>query len=166
MPNTFELIASSTVGGGGAADITFSSIPSTYTDLKLLISARYDVSAFNGYYVAFNGSTLNFTGKYLLGNGASASSASLARYLGTVNGSGTTANTFNNAELYIPNYTSSAYKSYSADNVAETNATTAYVNLVAGLWSNTAAINSIAITPTSGNFVQYSTAYLYGIKKD
>ena len=163
MANTFKLISSYTATGS-VASISLTSIPATFTDLVLLISARYDVSGFNGYYVAFNGSTANFTGRYLLGNGASASTASLARYLGTINGTDSTANTFNNAELYIPNYTSSAYKSYSVDNVAETNATTAYVNLVAGLWSDTSTINSIAITPTSGNFVEHSSAYLYGVK--
>ena len=50
--------------------------------------------------------------------------------------------------------------------VSENNATTAYATLNAGLWSNTAAINAIGLTITSGqNFAQYSTATLYGILK-
>ena len=85
-------------------------------------------------------------------------------YIGQVNGATATANTFANVSIYIPNYTSANYKSVSIDAVTENNATTAYAFLSAGLWSNTAAITSATITNSSGNYVQYSTAYLYGIK--
>jgi len=40
MANTYTLIASSTVGSGGAATVSFSSITATYTDLCLLASVR------------------------------------------------------------------------------------------------------------------------------
>jgi hypothetical protein len=76
-----------------------------------------------------------------------------------------TANTFSSTEIYIPNYASANYKSYSVDQVDEGNQTTVYSHLIAGLWSNTAPINQITFTPTSYNFVQYSTATLYGIRK-
>ena len=52
----------------------------------------------------------------------------------------------------------------SADGVMENNATEAYQNLVAGLWSNTSAITSLTLAKSTGNFVQYSSASLYGIK--
>jgi hypothetical protein len=55
-----------------------------------------------------------------------------------------TANTFGNTEFYIPNYTSSNYKSFSVDGVTENNATAAFA-LYAGLWSNTAAITSFRL---------------------
>jgi hypothetical protein len=35
MATTYEIIASVTVGSGGAANIEFTSIPATYTDLVL-----------------------------------------------------------------------------------------------------------------------------------
>jgi len=73
-----------------------------------------------------------------------------------------TANTFASAEIYIPNYTSSNYKSLSVDFVGENNATTSYQYFTAGLFSNTSAITSLVIDGTD-NFVQYSTATLYGI---
>jgi hypothetical protein len=79
-----------------------------------------------------------------------------------------TANTFSNGEMYIPNAFGSTYKSVSADAVAENNASTAYMAMQAGLWSSTAAINQITLTPdtaTSPLFQQYSTASLYGILK-
>jgi hypothetical protein len=166
MANTFELIASSTVGSGGAASISFSSIPSTYTDLCLKVSARADTSTV-AMIATFNGSTSGYSNKRLYGTGSSVASDS---YLTTgiicvlCNDSTYTANTFANGEMYIPNYAGSTYKSASLDGVSENNATTAYAMLTAGLWSNTAAITSITLTPTSGNVVQYSTAYLYGVK--
>ncbi len=74
-------------------------------------------------------------------------------------------NTFANGEIYIPNYTASVNKSVSIDSVTENNATSAIAALDAGLWANTAAITSINLNGNNGNFVQYSTAYLYGIVK-
>ena len=87
-------------------------------------------------------------------------------YLGNGVGGTATANTFGNMEIYIPNYAGSSNKSVSVNQVGEDNAATAYATLLAGLWSNTAAITSIKLTPFSGgaSFVQYSTAYLYGVK--
>jgi hypothetical protein len=49
------------------------------------------------------------------------------------------------------------------DAVSEDNTTNNNASLVAGLWSNSTAISSIAIVPTN-TMVQYSTATLYGIR--
>ena len=166
MPNTFTLIASSTVGSGGAASIDFSSIPSTYTDLCLKLSTRHATGA-PYLAVSFNGSTSSFTYRYLEGNGASASSGNgSANWSVALNPSSATASTFSNGEIYIPNYAGSNNKSFSADGVTENNGTTAYADMFASLWSNTVAINQITLSATGGgNFVEYSTAYLYGIVK-
>jgi surface antigen len=168
MPTTFIKIASVTVGSGGAASMSFSSIPSTYTDLVLKISARGDYAALgSSYKLSFNGSNSSFSVRALEGAGSGTpSSFTQTQYVGSAVGSTATANTFNNGEIYIPNYTSTAnVKSFSVDAVSENNGTEAYADLIAGLWSATpAAITSLALTPTSGNFTQYSTAVLYGIK--
>jgi hypothetical protein len=169
MPNTYTLIASVTVGGGGASSIDFASIPSTYTDLSLVWSGRSDrVSAQDGMKLQFNASTTSYSDRGLTGNGATASSGtgtSTYIYGGIIPSSTATASTFANISYYIPNYAGSAYKSLSMDSVAENNTTTAYAILEAGLWSNTSAITSIKITSeNAANFVQYTTAYLYGIK--
>ena len=100
----------------------------------------------------------------LVGDGSSAAAYSNTDIFDVSNGSTATSNTFSNAEYYIPNYAGGTNKSTSGDAVAEQNATTAQVILTAGLWSNTAAITSVGLTPTSGTFLQYSTAYLYGVK--
>ena len=159
-------IASTTVGSAGASSIDFSSIPQGYIDLVLKISVRFSGGALDAINVKFNNSTLNLSSRRLQGSGSTAASATYASnvFIGNAPGPSETANTFTNSEMYIPNYTSSNYKSTSVDAVTENNATTAYTTLDAGLWSNTAAINQITLVPYSGtNFAQYSTATLYGI---
>jgi hypothetical protein len=164
MPNTFVKIASVTVGAGGAGSIDFTSIPSTYTDLCVKYSTR-NSAATNDLTIAFNGSSANFSRRYLYGTGSGTGSASGADNFGFVsNNSSFTASTFASGEIYIPNYASSNNKSVSSDSVQETNATAATMYLTALLWSNSAAINQITLTAYAANFVQYSTATLYGIK--
>ena len=167
MANTYTLIASSTVGSGGTATITFTSIPQTYTDLVLVHSLRETTNDSTAK-VTFNNDTgSNYSLRRLTGNGTTAGSGSATYgFLETLCCFSTnTANTFGNTSLYIPNYTSSNKKSVSIDIVTENNATAAFAYLTAGLWDNTAAITEIDIdAPTSATFVQYSTAYLYGIK--
>jgi hypothetical protein len=165
MANTYELIASTTLASA-QANIDFTSIPSTYTDLVLEFSTRTaNVEVATWLKIAFNGSASSFSSRYLVGNGSAVSSSTLAQYGGDAVSANATSSTFCNVQIYIPNYTGSANKSYSVDSVTENNATSAYALLIAGLWSNSAAINQITLTPNTGaNFVQYSTAYLFGIK--
>lgn len=169
LANTYTLIASSTVGSGGATDITFSSIPQTYTDLLLKVSFRTTSGGAN--YtgeMTINGTTTGYTGKDITGTGASVTSNNRNYafvYIGEINGGASTSNTFTNKEIYIPNYTSSNYKSISIDSVFENNATTAYAQLEAILWSNTAAITSLKVFEETNSLAQYSSAYLYGISK-
>jgi hypothetical protein len=169
MATTYELIASTTVGSGGASSITFMStgnIPNTYTDLLVRVSSRTDAST-TAINLTFNGSTTSYSNKRLFGTGSSAATDSDGTtYVSNtmMNDATYTGNTFGNGEFYIPNYTSSNNKSVSVDGVSENNATTALMMLTAGLWSNTAAITTILLRPNTGNFAQYTTAYLYGIK--
>ena len=151
-----------TVGAGGAASITFSAIPDTFTDLYLVFSARSTGSA-TGAYFTFNGSTANFSGRFLQGSGSSANSGTEAQRAGYVTGTDQTASTFASNAVYIPNYTASVAKSYSVDHVQENNGTISYQGIYAGLWNQTVAITSIALTNPTGNFAEYSSASLYGI---
>ena len=169
MANTYTLISSVTVGSGGAATIDFTSIPQIYTDLVIKISYRSTATpgvAVDNLTAQYNGVTSSsYSERGLGGNGSVAYSQSYSRTVvgvGLGNSSNSTSNTFGNTDIYIPNYTSSNYKSSSADGVTENNATASWVEMDAGLFSNTSAITSIKLT-CGGNFVQYSTAYLYGI---
>ncbi len=164
MANTYVLIEAKTLTTT-TASIEFASIPQTYTDLLLQSSVRHsNADTSNDILVSFNGNTSNFTGRRAYGSGSSVGSDTLTRCMGVTVGASATANVFSNNLTYIPNYTSSLNKSYSSDIVGEHDATQAYAILVAGLWSNSAAITSITLAPASGSFVQHSTFYLYGIK--
>ena len=170
MANTYTLIASSTVGSGGASTIDFTSIPATYTDLVVKISPRNTASGSNWYLlkIQFNSDTTsaNYSYKLVGGFGSTAYSAGATdRYGGYVTSGARTASTFGNTEIYIPNYAGSNNKSFSSDSVTEGNGSSYEIlGLWAGLWSSSAAISGITLSNDSDNFAQYSTAYLYGIK--
>jgi hypothetical protein len=173
MPNTYTLLETITVGAAGASSVTFNSIPQTgYTDLVLKISSRQNADT-NAVMLSFtfNGNTTGYSRKNIYTDGTgignlTGTSEALSRFAFS-NSSTFTANTFTNAELYIPNYTSSNAKSVSADGVAENNATLGYVSLSANLWSpvTQAPISSISIGISSGgsSFAQHSTFSLYGV---
>jgi hypothetical protein len=165
MANTYTFIASSTVGSGGAASMTFSSIPATYTDLVVKMSARSNRAAEidDLFIIKPNNSSSNLTYRFVRGSGSTATSGTSGNMY--IPGSNATASTFSNNEIYIPNYAGSTNKSMSVDTTAENNATDAYMGLMAVLWSDTTAISSVVLAPVYGTaFVQYSTATLYGIK--
>ena len=171
MANTFELIASTTVTGANAASLDFTSIPSTYTDLVLKVSVRNEAATtVGGLWIQFNGSSANLSSKVIYGTGSAAGSFSDTTIFAYTNANNTTGSSFGSAEYYIPNYAGSANKSVSVDSVMETNASAANMALTAGLWSSTAAITSIKLltfnnsNSTVVNFLQYSSAYLYGVK--
>ena len=170
MAIAYNFIASSTVGVLGSATVSFTSIPATYTDLLVKLSARGSGVNSNEIRLTFNSNTSSYSNKTLYGSGSSAGSLTTGTayaYCGEVGAASTTASTFSNHEIYIPNYTSANYKSLSVDGVAENNsATNNQLHLIADLWSNTAAITSITLA-MDGAFVysQYSTFYLYGINK-
>ena len=163
MALTCKLIETKTLGTA-VASIEFTSIPQTYTDLKVVVSVR-NTTTENGVLLSFNGSSANFTNFRLYGSGTAAYSFSGSDLFAYAVRSDHTASTFGNTEIYIPNYTSSAYKSISIDNTSERNSAPTEMALIAGLWSNTANITSIGLASTgAGTLAVNSTFYLYGIK--
>jgi hypothetical protein len=164
MPNNMILLETIALTQA-ASSVTFDNLPTSgYTDLKIVMSARNNAaSSVNVLQVSFNGSTSNFTGREVDGSGTATGSSSVTRWAGLINGGNTTANTFASSDLYIPNYRSANFKSFSVDSVTENNGSEAYAYLIAGLWSDTAAITSITLTSSSGSLVANSTFSLYGI---
>lgn len=162
MPSTYEPIATQTLLSD-AGQITFNSIPSTYTDLILVCSVRV-TTATDDFNIQFNGDTSssNYSFTQLFGNGSSAYSS---RYQNS--------NKFRLAD-YMPNGSSygiivSNIMSYANPNVykttvskwSETNGATG-INI--GLWRDTSAITSIRLTEGSTqNIKAGSTFTLYGV---
>jgi hypothetical protein len=172
MPTTYQLIASNVLGSN-AASVTFSSIPSTYTDLVLRMSLRntHGTVSSEGR-LEVNGITsfiYSYTG--LSGNGSTASSngttATVRFSEFPITGSTATTNTFSNVEIYIPSYTANINKPFNSFGVDETNAVNAIIKTQAALIQTTAAISSIYIYNLSTfEYVAGSSFNLYGIKKN
>ena len=175
MAVTYTLISSSTLGSS-TSSVTFSSIPNTYTDLALRITARSTraSASSNGFTINLNGATSNYSYTELSQNGTTASSSrdtisggNTYLYGGVIAASNLDANTFSTFEIYIPAYTSSQNKPVSITSVMENNASTPYEqHLVSGLYSSTTTISSVTLKSSDGgfNFAANSSFYLYGIK--
>ena len=112
MANTYTLISSVTVGSGGAATMSFTSIPQTYTDLIIKLSSRQTTAAVYGIVeLSINGTSTNESYRALFGDGSGSSSNNGPTiYVGPGNGANSTSNTFANMELYFPNYTAVTIK--------------------------------------------------------
>ena len=160
VPGDYQSIATTTVGGAGAASITFSSIPATYQHLQIRLFSKNSTD--NGTIsMRYNGdSASNYSIHDMYGNGASAAAAGAANQTYTfacLTGStqpstaiidildyANTNKYKTNRSLIGVDYNGSGYLWYSSGN-----------------WRNTAAITSIVLTAT---FNQYTSAALYGIK--
>jgi hypothetical protein len=167
---TYTLI-SSNVLSSSAASVTFSSIPATYTDLVLRVSARNtDTGTINGSlkFTLNNLGTTIYSYTQLRGTGSAASSTRSssdviisALY---ISGGLATANTFGSTEIYIPNYTGTLQKPISAISMAESNDAAVSMGAQAELVNLTSAVTSIEITTVSpNNLLTGSSFYLYGI---
>jgi hypothetical protein len=167
MATTFVKIQTVTAVSA-VASLSFTSIPQTYTDLKIIFSGRSarTASAYDSLVVKFNSTATTYVARRLAGEGASGSSDTVTTQQGAFSSNSTTANVFGSIEVYIPNYTLGNQKFTSSDSVAENNDGTAYgVQLVASKWDGTNAITQIDLSANSGsNLMQYTTATLYGIK--
>ncbi len=171
MPGSRILISSQTLTSA-AATVTFTSIPSTYTDLVVRFSVRA-TDASDWMIVILNNITTTTTSEtWLQGSGSAASSTRQANtnYFGgngndlIINLSGSTANTFTSGEIYLPSYTVSQNKPSSFFLATENNAAAATITALAGLWRNTATINQIQFDTAGTSFASGSSFYLYGLK--
>ena len=165
-----KLIASTTVGAGGASSIEFTSINSTYTDLVLYLSVMSSASR-PWSYIKFNSVATNYKYVMAIREGGS----NYQNYTQTTSGLATTAITLgvtqqanfaSNTRIYIPNYTSTTLaKTAQIRFGAPIDTASGYAGMVAGLSTETGALSSITITPSTGTYSQYTSAYLYGIAK-
>ena len=162
MPATYEPIATTTLGSA-AASITFSSITSAYTDLRIVL--RHQLITSDGFvYFTFNGDTgTNYSYTQLRGDGASATSSR-----------NTNVTALQRIYSYIAqpamslidifSYTGSTNKTVLYTSEADQNGSGNVLRLV-GLWRSTSAITSITLTGINGNLATGTTATLYGILK-
>lgn len=166
MANTHEYIAKAEVTSGTASAIDFSSIPATYTDLIIYLTAKGsgNDNGFNNYLVYLNSSS-SATNRSALTVYTGGSSMATAEY--TPNNASlfsfvqSTDAHFSTVNFYFPNYTSSATKFFMAETAAPINGA-GQTGFTVGKWADNTAINRIYIAGTT--FQTYTNAYLYGIK--
>lgn len=165
MPATYEAIATYTATAA-ISDYTFTTIPSTYTDLVLILRTRTTAS---GCAVAmrFNGSsTSNYTWNYFSGNGSSVSGTGFSgpSSYGPVGWAGNFGDTQSLFIVHINSYSSGTdrFKSW----ISRSGSSTTQTEILHGAWSKDpkATINEIQLFPTTGNFVTGTNITIYGIK--
>jgi hypothetical protein len=151
-----------------AAEIVFTDIPQTYTDLYAVVSCRATAvasSVSSGVFI--NTAASDTTSLRVQGTGSTAArgiDASTRFYFGEYPAASSTSNTFSNAGIYFANYTGSQQKAIIADNVSENNATEAYQGIFSGICTKTAAITSLTFTGFGAiTLAAGSTVSLYGI---
>lgn len=169
MATTYTLI-SSNILSTNTSSITFSSIPSTYTDLVVLLTLRSG-SAGTTCNITFNGDTATNYNQTNMSTTASNTINSTNSSANTkfdisqfVVGSGATANTFSSGKMYISNYLSNNQKNvfFTAHN--EGNATGVVSRQASGTYNTSSAITDITFDSLGTNYVTGSSFYLYGIK--
>lgn len=163
--NSYESIASVLVGSGGQSTISFASIPTTYKHLQIrYINTTSTVN--QNLIVTFNSDTgSNYAWHRLLGDGSSAIADATASTTGmTIGRSGGNSTSFAGGVLDVLDYGNTS-KNKTARSLYGTDQNgSGLIFLASGLWQSTAAISAITFTPASGNFAQYSSFALYGIK--
>ena len=165
---TYIPIGSTTTVNNTTPVISFTSIPSTYTDLVLVVMTKPASTPVSfGVGARFNSdSSASYTRTFYYGwsSTGTQSSGSYDTRLAFGNGGTTTSNQYSLSILEIYSYAStSVFKTCVARNTELTDVTSGQVLL----WSNTSAINTISITATDdGNFASGCTFSLYGIKAE
>lgn len=151
--------------------IELTSVPQTYTDLLMLVSARVDGSIFaainDDTKIVINGgySSSNFSYRNLFGEGSGSPISDTWDGRNFSNNSQSTSNTFSNMAIYVPNYSGSNQKSFSVESIMATNGSQGRQLIAAGLWNQTTAVTSIGVRGSYGLFVAGTSVTLYGITK-
>jgi len=162
MATTYTEIATETLSSAQAS-FTFSSIPSTYTDLVIVSSLANN--NFDSLYFKINGDTgSNYSSIYMTGNGTTATSAKqVLNTTGIFAGAaaiGLSSTVYGVSTIEIMNYANTNTLKTSLSRWSLGNSE---VNSSVGLWNSTAAINSVTVLVPSGTLSAGSTLSLYGI---
>lgn len=164
------MVKIATLGSGASFD--FTSIPGTYTDLKIIVLARGDTAAAGtAVHLHFNNDSAgNYDSQTIdsnnTTNSASGQAATANNFAGIIAAASATANMASSIEITIPAYASTTfYKRYicTGGTSQGTASTNQYVRITEGEWRNTAAITRVTLVPGAGNFAAGSTATLYGM---
>jgi hypothetical protein len=172
--NSYESIATVSVGSGGQSSVEFTSIPSTYKHLQIRYIARQNAAGADrgAMEMQFNADTAtNYSCHLLYGDGSSAASTAYVSNsfiytgLSDITAASAGSNIFGVGVIDILDYANTnKYKTSRTLAGQDQNNTSGRLFFSSGSWRNTNAITSIKLFPESGSYVQYSQLALYGIK--
>ena len=169
--SSYESIQTVTVGSGGQASATFSSIPSTYKHLQIRGISRDNAGTTfdNQTSMRFNGDTgSNYSYHMLYGNGSGAGTlqgSSAGAIYTYMTPEGSTTGIYNGFIIDILDYANTSKNKVSRNLIGfDQNGNSASIGLCSGAWYSTSAITSITLAPTSSVWAQYSSFALYGVK--
>ena len=167
--NSYESIETVTVGAGGQASVTFSSILQTYKHLQVRILAR-GTNASNEIAIVpqINGVTgNNYTQHGIFADGSTVSAAGSINDTAAIQrfpGASAGASIFGVAVVDFVDYTNANKKPVMrALGGVDRNGAGA-VGFYSTMIQTNGAITQLTFTPNLGNFAQYSSFALYGIK--
>jgi len=165
---SYESIATYTVGAGGQASITFSSIPQTYKHLQLRLTSTGSTNTVVQGRFNSDATYTNYRTHWLLGDGSSASASDRqeSAWAGIFTGFVSTSSVAPASVTDILDYTNTNKNTTTRSLIGWDNNGSGYIYLASSLWLNTAAVTSLKIFPynETSNFAQYTHAALYGIK--
>lgn len=163
MATTYEKIASTTLGSA-ASTITLSSIPATYTDLRIVLANAFTSYALDTVKIQFNGDTAtNYSATQLMSDGASVSSSRQSSVSSGILGRAgyqSTRPAMITADIF--SYAGSTYKTYLSNSAADQNGSGEVLTQV-GLWRSTSAITSVTLMNVT--FQAGAIVTIYGILK-
>ena len=161
--NTYVALDKVTVGTA-TPSITFSSIPSTYTDLYIVVDGLSSSSGGNTLSMVFNSDANSaYSATRVQGNGTSATSARVTSDP-TIAIIGDTNRT--NVLISVQNYSNTTTYKTSLARYNNTSSGDPRVGAYVQLRSSTTAITSITFSIPSANIVAGSTFSLYAIKSE
>ena len=168
VTNSYESIATTTVGAGGSASVSFTSIPATYAHLQVRAIIKNTANNSESVRFRFNGDTAgNYSFHRLFGDGSSASAYGEANtsYAGEASSSNSPQTNIFSALVYdVLDYANTnKHKTTRGLSGKDFNGS-GNIFLFSGNWRNTAAVTSLTIYPNSDNFAQYSQFALYGVR--
>jgi hypothetical protein len=160
--NTYTPIQSITTSGS-VTSVTFSSIPSTYTDLVLIGNTKFSGNR-TFLNMRVNGDTAtNYSYTGVWGNGTTAGSDLTSSY--NYGEMGVISDQWQTNTLHLLNYANTTtYKIWLARGNSLGSTASQDLNAYVNLWRSTAAINSIYLAPANGLSITDGTMFtLYGI---
>ena len=165
----FDSIATATVGSGGSADITFSSIPSTYTHLQIRMLAGTNRATNTGdnFRIQLNSDTAsNYRAHYLSEFSGDQGAAAFMEFGRLANANNS--NIFGAGVIDLLDYKdTNKFKTLRALVGYDINGdpTTSNLYFNSGLWRSTSAVTTIKLYPAYGTLWKQDTHIaLYGIK--